>query len=207
MQLRQNPATRTLVIAAAVILVGWYALRTVVPGSTDTMAIAIDQAGSYLYRLDFKERVVGSYASRTESSPERLMIESRLEVTLPGADLQTVTEQMEFATTPPYRLLRARREARSRGSVLSIDIRQTGASYQAVIQGNTGEQTRVLNWRYTLADHLGVERWLRAERPDVGSTHASRQLDFNRMEPIAATWRLLETDADGGVWLGLVAAG
>jgi hypothetical protein len=207
MQLRQNLPTRTLVIAATLILVGWYVLRTGVPGGTDTMAIAIDQAGSYLYRLDFKERVVGSYASRTESSQERLIIESRLEVTLPGADLQTVTEQMEFAAAAPYPLLRAKREARSRGSALSIDIRQADGSYQAVIQGNAGEQTRHLDWRYTLADHLGVERWLRAERPDVGSTHASRQLDFNRMEPIAATWRLIETDADGGVWLGLAAAG
>ena len=210
MQLRQNLSTRTartLVIAAALILVGWYALRTGIPRGTDTMAIAIDQAGSYLYRLDFKERVVGSYASRTESSQERLIIESRLEVTLPGADLQTVTEQMEFAAAAPYPLLRAKREARSRGSALSIDIRQADGSYQAVIQGNAGEQTRHLDWRYTLADHLGVERWLRAERPEVGSTHVSRQLDFNRMEPIAATWRLIETDADGGVWLGLVAAG
>jgi hypothetical protein len=206
-QLKRSPLIRTLVIAAAVIGIGWYALRSGVVSDGDAMRIAIDQAGSYLYRLDFKERVVGSYASRTELSSERLLIESHLAVTLPGADLQTVTERMEFATVPPYRLLGASREARSRGNALSIDIEQAGDGYQAVIRGNAGQQTHSLDWHYTLADHLGVERWLLAERPGVGSTHASRQLDFNRMEPIDATWRLLEAGADDSVWLGLVAAG
>ena len=199
--------TRTLLIAVCLIGSGWYALRPGVVSDGDAMRIAVDQAGSYRYRLDFKERVVGSYTSRTGLASERLTFESRLEVVLPGTDLQTVTEQMEFATAPPYALLRARRSARSGSSTLSVDIQRVGDGYQATIQDNGSRHTRVLDWHYTLADHLAVERWLIAERPAIGSVHAARQLDFNRMAPIDASWRLLETDPDGSVLLGLVAAG
>lgn len=199
----------TLTVAGASLVLGlgitlWPGDPT---GTSDPLDIAMAQIGHHRYRVDLRDEVVGSYDTETVRDGDRLIFTSALRTRLPGAGAVAVEKRMEFATRPPYALIRAVQERREGESVVRVEIRSLGDAYEANVLRGDDRERHVLHWSYQLADHLGVERWLRSSPEQRADTHRSRQLDFDRLHPIATEWQLLETTPDGDTLVARTAAG
>jgi transglutaminase-like putative cysteine protease len=129
--------------------------------------------------------------------PNRVDYTSRLEVTLPGSGPFAVVERLEFDAAAPQRLIEGSYTSGSGARARRVNITRSGDAYTASVDIAGVRSERVIAFDYTLADLLGLELWLSGRHPPAGAMHRVRGLDFERLAPVARSYRVVERRADG----------
>jgi transglutaminase-like putative cysteine protease len=187
---RIGAAVGLLVLIAAAAL--WLRQAT-----APALSMASSLAGSRWYRVELGNARIGSYQTSIARLRGRVHFASQLDATLPGGEPFRVTEQLEFEAAAPQALLRGAYTSGNGARRRAVKILRDGTRYQASIDTGGVREQRVLNFQYTLTDHLALELWLRQDRPPAGAERRVPSLDFERLEPLARRYRVIERRDDG----------
>jgi hypothetical protein len=183
--------------AVAVLLVLAAGVTWLTHARSPALAMAGYLSGTHWYRVEFADQRVGSYTTSMARQLRRVDYTSRLEVTLPGSGPFAVVERLQFDAAAPQRLLAGSYTSGSGARARRISITRSGDAYRASVDTAGVRSEHVIVFDYTLADLLGLELWLSGKHPPAGATHRVRGLDFERLEPVARTYRVVEQRSDG----------
>ncbi len=161
--------------------------------------------GTRLFRLNLQDERIGTFETTLERTSVSVRSNSRLDAALPGGDPFSVIQHYEFATTPPYRLLRADHTTSNGPRAQTITLTREGEGYHADIVRSGVHEQQQLQWQYTLTDHLGLELWLRANQPHAAARKRVRALDFDRLRPVRHAYSVVQQGTDGGYVLSSAA--
>jgi Transglutaminase-like superfamily len=165
--------------------------------ASPVLGMAGSLAGTRWYRVDLADQRIGNYRSVVARRSGRVVFASRLDATLPGGEPFGVSQQLEFDAAAPQPLLRAQYVSGSGPRTRRVSIVRAGSRYRAEVDTAGVRETRALTWQYTLAEHLALELWLHRDQPPAGVERRVPSLDFEHLEPVARTYRVVERRSDG----------
>ena len=204
------------VCAAAILILVYCSVASWSPEQLFSRATASDLeqrfddiSGEHWYRLQYRNRSIGAYLSRTYRDENlNYQFYSRLSFTLPGAEPVTVEQQISFDADPPHALAAAwLNESNPAGGILEVTVQSAfgletptdKGRYRARIQRNGDQRSRMLGWQYDLATHLALESWLHERVPGTAAVLHTVQLDLEQLRLKPLSWRLVSRNPDGYV--------
>lgn len=179
----------TLTLLAATVLAWSFALDR-----PPALTVANAMAGNAYYRVDFRDQAIGTLATTTRIDRHAITFESRFAVQMPGSAPIDVDETLEFASRPPFELRRATQTSGER----KVAIEATSDGYQATVGGTGAIEQAPFALRYSLADYLELETWLRFDSPPVGAELVTETLDFDRLATTPKRYAVAETGSAEG---------
>lgn len=166
------------------------------PPDASPRALVREMVGEHHYRVTLGGRVIGHYVTTVEMG-ETILLGSKLTAQLTESAPFVTEEQLRFSSRPPYALVSAMTSQQNHAGYRSVHVRsarepgEPGSYVAEIDDGNGHPERRVMQWHYSLAEHLALETWLRDEQPPVNAQRRVFLLDFDRLMPSPETWRVV----------------
>lgn len=176
-------------------------------GARPELASAADQRGERWYRLTLDGQQVGYLRTDTgRDSLGRWRFHRDLRFVLDGGTPVRTRETLVFDGSPPFALRLGRQRIERPGQLEGTVIERRDGGYQARRLGREPAAVgaaadsgppQELDLRFTLADYLGFETWLRESEPEPGATVSASALDFGRRQVVPRQFRVVGRNATG----------